>query len=367
MSTASRQVEANEASAAFQLALAQIGAGTVEEALDLWKSVNPADVASTSQRWLSRAISLILSRRRMSRDLAFAYYRLARALRTGTTIADPWHPLKRNVTLNDLRREFASMVEDVDSVSTEEQTERADQVTRARRGKSQELEPPTGKDDGDTDLPVEDLPGLLDSEDEIEDAIRDEIRIALEALGPNGLKKRLDQLRLDELTASEADRLRAEAHKASGSRQSAAAERIVMDGGRGAVFNYANRDKRAIGYARASASGTPCGWCAMLISRGAVYRSAKSASLSEDGDLYHDNCHCYAEPIFVKGQYESDPRFDLNREYAALWPKVTKGYGGKDAVAIWRKFIRERTAQEQPKRQPKVFVREVITPTAPAA
>lgn len=334
----------------------------MEEALDLWRSVNPADVAGTSQRWLGRAISLILSRRRMSRDLAFAYYRLARALRTGTTIADPYHPLKRNVSLNDLRREFASMIEDVHLVHTPQQTERATQVTKGVKAPSQELEPVAPKED-DVDLPLEELPGLAASEDAVEKAVEDEIRIDLEALGPNGLKRRLDQLRLDELTANEADRLRAEAHKASGSRQSAAAERIVLDGGRGAVFNYANRDKRAIGYARASASGTPCGWCAMLISRGAVYRSARSASLSADGDLYHDNCHCYAEPIFVRGQYESDPKFALNREYERLWPEVTAGYGGKDAVAIWRKFIRERQA----KAQPKTFVREVITPTAPAA
>lgn len=349
MSTASRRAEANEASAAFQIALAQIGAGTVEEALDLWKTVNPADVQATAGGWLRRAVSMILSRRRMSRDLAFAYYRLARALRTGSTIADPYHPLKQNPTLGDVRREFASLIEDINTIHLPE-------------GESPELTLPERDDDTDV-LKVDELPGIADDEDALEAAVEDEIRIDLSALGPDGLKRRLDQLQLDKLTAREVDQLRADAHRASGSRQSAAAERIVMDGGRGAVFAYANKDKRVLAYARVSASGTPCGWCAMLISRGAVYRSERTGTLGEDGDLYHDNCHCYAEPIFSREQFETDPRFDLNREYQELWPKVTAGYGGKDAVAVWRKFIRERKAEGQPK----TFVREVISPTAPAA
>lgn len=360
MTKPSRQVEANEASAAFQLALAQIGAATLEESIDLWKTVSPADAAATSGGWLRRALSLILSRRRMSRDLAFSYYRLARALRTGSTIVDPHHPLKRNPTLGDIRREFASMIEDISSITTPEQAAKASSVTQGvKKGRVPALD--ASREGDDEVLETEELPGLLDSEDALEAAIEEEARTDLNALGPDGLKRRLDRLDLDELTAREADALRAEAHRASGRRQAASTERMVLDGGRGALYNLANRDKRVVGYARVSASGTPCGWCAMLISRGAVYRSAKSASLGDDGDLYHDNCHCYAEPIFSREQYESDPRFDLNREYHQLWPKVTAGYGGKDAVAIWRKFIRERTAAAS---QPKTFVREVITPTA---
>lgn len=328
MSAATRQVESAEASAAFQLALAQIGAGTVEEALDLWKTVNPADVAATSQRWLGRAISMILSRRRMSRDLAFAYYRLARALNTGTTIVDPYHPLKKNPTLGDVRREFASLIEDFAVLSGGEAP--------------RELEPVS---DDDLVLQAEEIPGLLKDEADVEAAVENEIAVDLKALGPNGLDKRLAGLDLDELTAAEVDALRADAHKASGARQSAAAERLVRDGARGTLHNIGGKDKRAIAYARASRSGTPCGWCAMLISRGAVYKSARGASFDSEGDLYHDNCNCYAEPIFTQKQYESDPRFDLNRRYQLLWPKVTKGYGGKDAVAIWRKYIREQNAR----------------------
>ena len=56
----------------------------------------------------------------------------------------------------------------------------------------------------------------------------------------------------------------------------------------------------------------------MLISRGAVYRSDKSASkaIYGDGDLYHDNDHCYAMPVWSLQQYNESAIFELNRKYA---------------------------------------------------
>src|SRR5690606_17042083 len=98
------------AAVAFQLALAQIGAGTIAEALALWEDVPATSRASTSASWLRRAIALVMGRRRHSRDLARAYYRLARALRTGATVADPYHPEPRYVTITDLREEFNALI-----------------------------------------------------------------------------------------------------------------------------------------------------------------------------------------------------------------------------------------------------------------
>src|SRR5690606_26883580 len=115
MPTPAHLREAEEASAAFQLALAQIGVETVAEALELWESVNPARLAATAERWLNQAIQLILTRRRQSRDLAMAYYRLVRALRTGSTVADPTLPSPRYVTLEVLRNEFRELVGDAES------------------------------------------------------------------------------------------------------------------------------------------------------------------------------------------------------------------------------------------------------------
>lgn len=343
MTTEARQAEANQAAVAFQLALAQIGAGTVEEAVDLWKSVNPTDAAATGARWLERAIAMILSRRRMSRDLAFAYYRLARALHTGTTIVDPHHPLKTNPTLGDVRREFASMLEDVQSVHTPSQNA---QAADALGGDRQELEPVVREDDAEP-LEVVEIPDLADDEDALEAAVEEEARIDMTSNGTKALREYLEGLDLEELTAKEADVIRLDAHRRAGSRQSATADRLVKNGGRGLLFHIGSEDEGAIAYARVSRTGTPCGWCAMLISRGAVYKTKRQASFNDEGDLYHDNCNCYAEPIFSKQQYESDPRFALNREYQELWPQVTKGYGGKDAISVWRRFIRQRQKSAQ--------------------
>ena len=77
----------------------------------------------------------------------------------------------------------------------------------------------------------------------------------------------------------------------------------------------------------------------MLISRGVAYKSGRSATYS-DGDKYHGNCHCYAEPVFSYDQYADSSLTELNRRYAADWPRVTKGLSGKAAVSAWRRFIR---------------------------
>jgi hypothetical protein len=84
----------------------------------------------------------------------------------------------------------------------------------------------------------------------------------------------------------------------------------------------------------------------------------KSAEFA-DGDKYHDNCHCYAEPVFSREQYKSSSAYELNRRYEELWPKVTKGLTGKQAVSAWRRFIRqEQQAAAQEARQSITSVQE---------
>ncbi|ELP64623.1 MULTISPECIES: VG15 protein [Streptomyces] len=62
----------------------------------------------------------------------------------------------------------------------------------------------------------------------------------------------------------------------------------------------------------------------MLISRGPVYKSRESATFN-DGDRYHDNCHCYAMPVWSRDQYQSSELTALSRQYEALWPEVHEG------------------------------------------
>lgn len=360
MTTPAHTAEAERAAAAFQVALTQIGTGTVADALVLWQDVPATSRASTASAWLKKAITLVMTRRRQSRDLARAYFRLARALRTGTTVADPYHPEPTYITLDVLRREFASLAGEPESPqegpAADDQTDTSSTPSEAVTSESGNASEDSEDDDADRIL-VEELEGLREAEERIEREAEQELRTALEALGTENLRKKLDKIDGGR-TADEVDKLREEALREAGARQAAAAERIAMNGGRSAIWNHMSRDRRVLGYIRLSRSGTPCGWCAMLISRGAVYRSKSSAEFA-DGDKYHDNCHCYAEPIYSREQYNSSSAYELNRRYSALWPKVTRGLSGKAAVSAWRRFIRrEQQAAAQEARRSTTSVQE---------
>lgn len=314
--------EAEKAARAFQIALSRIGASTVDSALTLWRRVPATKAAEVADDWLDDAVRLVMSNRRQSRDLALAYYRLVRALRTGSTIPDPNDPLPTEVTMADLREEFAKLIEE---------------TTGQKPGK---------ESSGNADvIPIERISGINKSGDKeearLEAEAEKEARIVLEALGTKNLQRQVEEIDPDE-PARDVDEKRDKAHKKAGSRQAAAAARVAKNGGRGALWSLADRDKRVIGYVRASRTGTPCGWCAMLISRGLIlYRSEQSATYGKDGDKYHDNCNCYAEPVYSEKDYKKSDRFDLNRKYEKLWPKVTRGLSGKAAVSAWRRFIRQ--------------------------
>jgi hypothetical protein len=369
MSKATRQAETDEVSAAFHVALTQIGAQTTADALALWADVPVERRAATAGAWLRKAITLVMSRRRQSRDLARAYYRLARALQTGRTVADPYHPEPSYVTLADLRREFAELagtyeppteqggeaatVADGEASPARPVEDDAPQDTPGQAPGSasgeplddegEEIledagtpneEPDDDEDDGEEDwerILVEELEGLREAEERIERQAEEELRITLEALGTANLDRRM--------TLEDADP--DEAHRQAGAQQAAAASRVAMNGARSTNWNHMSRDRRALGYVRLSRTGTPCGWCAMLISRGPVYKSRESA-LFNDGDKYHDNCNCYAMPVWNRDQYQSSELTALSRQYEALWPEVTKGHSGKAAVTVWRRFIRSK-------------------------
>ncbi|EFL15331.1 hypothetical protein [Streptomyces sp. C] len=368
MTRTTRQAETDDVSAAYHLALTQIGAETTVEAMRLWADVPANSRAVTAGGWLRKAITMVMSRRRQSRDLARAYYRLARALQTGSTVADPYHPEPTYVTLADLRREFAALagtyeppaqspsdrppVQDSKtsrSAGTQEtaaEENRPGQAPDSSRpvdedqddeDQDEDFEPVTDDEEQDEEeddwdrILVEELKGLREEEERIERQAEEELRLILEALGPRNLDQKL--------TVEDADP--DDAHRQAGARQAAAASRIAMNGGRSSNWTHMTRDRRAIGYVRLSRTGTPCGWCAMLISRGAVYKTQSSA-LFKDGDRYHDNCHCYAMPIWNRDQFQASELTALSRQYMALWPEVTKGHTGKDAVSVWRRFIRQK-------------------------
>lgn len=345
-----RVEEAQKAALAFSYAMNTLGAQATAVALTEWQSV-PASPGASVGAWLNRAIRALLPIRVRSKRLARTYYRLVRALHTGATIQDGLGTVEDETTLGTLRQDFSRAYKDAVRPADGPKPPAPPKGT-GDSGKAPEAPPvpaESGEDDEDAIL-VEEIRGLEREAERIEREAEEELRNALEALGTSNLRKKIDAID-DELPASKVDELRRKAHEEAGARQGASAGRVIKNGGRGDIWSAAQRDRRVVGYIRLSRTGTPCGWCAMLISRGPVYKSEQSATY-DDGDLYHDNCNCYAEPVFTREQYDSSDLYALNREYSKLWPEVTRGLSGKAAVAAWRRYFRQRaqaargTAQE---------------------
>lgn len=115
---------------------------------------------------------------------------------------------------------------------------------------------------------------------------------------------------------------------------SGAASRHVLEGGRQLVTEAVAKDKVAIGYARVTDSD-PCAFCAMLASRGPVYKSRESAltrRVPGENELhrYHDHCACQVEAVYsTTAEWPG-----RGREFEQLWIDSTAGK--KDALKAFR-------------------------------
>lgn len=329
MATVARRREAEQASIAFHQALTQLGVMMAVETLTLWKDVPAQPGIPGWARWLPRMVQLVLLRRRQTRELAESYYRLQRALLTDTTFARPDEEPGETLPLDALRSEFNGII-----------------------GYNYADEPQAG--DADRDPIV--LEDLSDVDQEITDTERDAeeaIATTLENLSRASLEAKMRDAANGAERADELDAGRSKAHNEAGVRTAAAMARHAMNGARSDLFARATRDPRVLGYVRTSQTGTPCAFCAMLMSRQVAYKTEAAAafrvgddggyaSLSyEDGDRYHDNCQCYPHPVYAQVDYDESSRFDLNREYAEMWPRVTEGLSGAAARRAWRRYIDE--------------------------
>ncbi|GAA0627297.1 hypothetical protein HPO96_36950 [Kribbella sandramycini] len=109
--------------------------------------------------------------------------------------------------------------------------------------------------------------------------------------------------------------------------------RHTANAGRGTIYGTAQRDRRAIGYARIT-DGKPCYFCAMLASRGAVYKSEDSAGARGSAHRYHDGCGCTVQAIYSRdAEIPGD-----HAKYDALWRESTKELApGDTAVNAFRR------------------------------
>ena len=117
-----------------------------------------------------------------------------------------------------------------------------------------------------------------------------------------------------------------QASENTGVQMSGAAQRLISNGARQAVLQSVDADAKAVGWMRVT-SGNPCAFCAMLASRGAVYRSEDSAGFEA-----HSACCCVAAPVFS----HADVKATRDNPLYQQWQQATKGLSGADALKAWR-------------------------------
>lgn len=110
---------------------------------------------------------------------------------------------------------------------------------------------------------------------------------------------------------------------------SGAASYLALEGGRQAVLQAVKDDPAAIAWARITTSGKPCSFCAMLASRGPVYKSERSAS-------FQSHNHCACEPVCIFS--EDDAKALTDKGLQAEWRRVTRGMSGAEARNAWRRY-----------------------------
>lgn len=140
------------------------------------------------------------------------------------------------------------------------------------------------------------------------------------------------------------------------------ADKQAEMGGRRTILRAVDDDPQVVGWARVEGTENvgSCGFCAMLISRGPVYKESDYAGLDTDDKVeaveiyrraeesgddselmalmnrWHPNCDCKVVPVFDRRNWKGRDEY---LRYEQLWVKHTKGLNGKDAVRAFRKAI----------------------------
>lgn len=116
-------------------------------------------------------------------------------------------------------------------------------------------------------------------------------------------------------------------------RLSGSAGRLSLLGGRQTIAQTVEGSDKIVGWRRVIGAGA-CYFCAMLASRGAVYKDEQRATFrGTSGHKYHDHCHCLPEPLY---QHEQEPAEveALRRQYQDAQLHTD---GGADPINAFRR------------------------------
>lgn len=153
--------------------------------------------------------------------------------------------------------------------------------------------------------------------------LADRLEAALDVTGPVEFKR-----------AIAAGKTPQQAMDAAAVRMVGSTQYLALEGGRQAMQRSIAADSEATGWSRVTDTD-PCAWCAMLASRGPVYKSAQTAGdPRQGGNRYHDHCACQAWPAFT----HDEPFIGIAENLYDDWLRETRGRGGKHAVNAFRRW-----------------------------
>lgn len=159
--------------------------------------------------------------------------------------------------------------------------------------------------------------------------MRRRLEAALDVTGPVEFKK-----------AIAAGKTPQQAMEAAAVRMVGTTQYLALEGGRQVMQRSIATDERATGWARVT-DADPCAWCAMLASRGAVYKSDRTGGRDQnarfvgDGEFkYHDHCSCQVWPAYTN----DEPFIGIAEGLYDDWLRETRGRGGKHAVNAFRRW-----------------------------
>ena len=108
---------------------------------------------------------------------------------------------------------------------------------------------------------------------------------------------------------------------------SGATSRLALQPARETIVDAVQSDREAVGWVRITGP-KPCAWCAMLASRGPVYKSEKTA-----GFRAHDHCSCMPAAAMSGDEVWLQHGKDLRDQ----WDEVTAAHSGDAALNAWRR------------------------------
>lgn len=358
--------ESVAAAATAQVAVTYLATMATLEVMAIWKAVagQGSKGAATFVRQAARVIGL---RSRQISQITAAEIRLQRTLRTGTPLVLPdfdGRTFKVDASLNEIREDFVDTVKEYAPEALKpnpkipkvprkveppppvapatkfepyrKPSARAVDLDPIKGERIAKLEQQIRREEAATEAATEAaLRGVMKkiAKLEAQKKARKKAREAVQVDDPASKRGPADEL---------AEDLAMQMRQVGNIAWSAARARAAR-----MEATVAQADRSVIGYIRMHSSfdgSNPCAFCAALLSRGAVYKSAAKAGGGIGAiTQYHPNCRCKGVAIY-KGEDPmsgDDPRFEANRFYADLWQTQVrkKGLRGDYARKGWRNLI----------------------------